>query len=203
MSVKIAGRKSLLVALIAAALLPAAAMASSKADQILSQSGKTVVARNGKIVVTAFGSSATDSSIIKEAVQRFAATAPSAGIRTLLVHNSDSSVVATAERWSDGDETVESGPTGPAPGTPPPPASGTVPPSVGNVNYTTHLNGYTRDTTYTRDVTPDPNADGGFDDGAWYVTKDDLEFTGGGGNGPCKPDAPANCPAPDSVSPSN
>jgi len=176
--------------------------ATAKQDHLLSQSGKTVTQRDGKIVVTVTGTLETDQAIIKEAVSQFVANNSTVGLGVVVyvVRNANGSVVATAEHWNGGDGAIglDSTPPGPPPPEPPPPPAGT-PPGVGSVSYVEHLNGYTRNTTYSRDVTPDPGSTSGYDDGPWYPSFDQYQYDGGGGTGQCKPDAPANCPAPDSA----
>lgn len=74
--------------------------------------------------------------------------------------------------------------TGSPPPTPPPPRGNSEPDYVGKVTLASNVNGWTRTTTYTRTV--DPTDSGGYSDGDWGLTEDDLS-SGGSGGGGCNP----------------
>lgn len=169
---------------------------------VLSQTGKTIAERaDGSIVVTEHGvapdaAGNDDVAATKEAQQAFAASHPGVVQNTVtwVVHDANGTVTIATRSTGDGDETTNgTAPAGPPPPMPPSPVPGSVPSKLNQVIYQGHQNGYTRNTTYDRNVAPDP--DGGYTDSDWWLGSDTVTY--GGGSTGCGDSGERPCPQPD------
>ncbi len=105
--------------------------------------------------------------------------------RVLYGVNAEGKIEATALPYAVAGPGPSTQATGPQPPTPPPP-QGSVPEYVKSIDlHAVNVNGWNRDTSYVRDITPNPH--GGWIPGPWGDPIDDhvYETPGGGGNGGC------------------
>jgi hypothetical protein len=108
--------------------------------------------------------------------------------------NAEGKVEATALPYAVHGQGPVTQATGPQPPTPPPPPGGSVPVYVNRVDlHVVNYNGWNRDTSYGRDVTPSQN--GGWTTGPWGDPIDDHVYQSpGGGRTGCGGTGERPCP---------
>lgn len=186
-------RKTYAVATAALFLISGASIASQP-EMKAGTSYRTTktVQRNadGSVTITRFGTRLgvdgiyRDSATVQEAMALFAEGHPGVPIQVWVTRSGDGTAAVTAMTYDV--QHVDS-PSGPPPGTPGEPPANT-PRNVSSVTYHIVQNGYVRNTTYARTVTPDPDDPGNFFDGDWYISSDVLNEGSGSGGGGCPHD---------------
>ncbi len=142
----------------------------------------------------------TATTLKQDVMEEFLKLHPQQSTTVQIGQDADGRIVATAVPYAvpSGGQTTTGGGTGPQPPTPPPPGIDQVPDFLAGVDYhVVNYNGWNRDTSYSRTVTPLPN-NGGWSTGPWGDAADHVYPTPGGGGGAnaCGASGQRPCPQP-------